>query len=88
LMPLPLELAEQVDETWQATREGKPAGFTGLWFVETAAESSLDEKLAADALFAATQSWQQELRLLWRTPAAWRRRARQLWAADRQWKRS
>jgi NDP-sugar pyrophosphorylase family protein/lipopolysaccharide/colanic/teichoic acid biosynthesis glycosyltransferase len=75
LMPLPLEVAEQVDEMWRGTREDSPGGFTGQWFVDTIPGSSLDEALAADALFTATRSWQQELRLLARTPAAWLRRA-------------
>lgn len=74
LAPLPLEVAEEMDATWLESRRGEAAGFTGLWYVETAEESSLDELLAADALFAATRSWQDELRLLARTPAAWHRR--------------
>lgn len=88
LMPLPPDLAAAMDATWHETRQDEPAGFTGLWFVQTAADSSLDEALAADALYAATRTWQEDLRLLWRTPAAWWRRARQDGAGNGQFVRS
>jgi NDP-sugar pyrophosphorylase family protein/lipopolysaccharide/colanic/teichoic acid biosynthesis glycosyltransferase len=76
LMPLARETAEELDGTWLETRRDEPAGFTGAWFVQTTADSILDEALAADALYAATRSWQDDMRLLWRTPAAWWRQTR------------
>ncbi|MDT8306219.1 MAG: sugar transferase [Anaerolineae bacterium] len=88
LMPLPPDVAAAMDATWQETRRDEPAGFTGLWFVQTAADSSLDEALAADALYAATRTWREDMHLLWRTPAAWWRRARQHRAGNGQFVRS
>lgn len=88
LMPLERKTAEALDGTWLETRWDEPAGFTGAWFVQTMPDSSLDEALAADALYAATRSWQDDMRLLWRTPGAWWRRARQNSAARGQSARS
>jgi len=69
----PLSLAEiqQVSEVWQQKRHEYPAGFTGLWYIQTRADSSLDEILIADAYYVATRSWREDLKLLWQTPSAW-----------------
>ena len=69
----PLSSAEiqQVNEVWQQKRHEYPAGFTGLWYIQTRADSSLDEILIADAYYVATRSWREDLKLLWHTPSAW-----------------
>jgi NDP-sugar pyrophosphorylase family protein len=74
--PLLPEEARQVTQSWQQARNSCPGGFTGLWYLETAPESDLDEVLVNDAYYVATQSRRQNLRLLWRAPGAWWRRNR------------
>lgn len=69
--PLSAEEAGHLTESWQQTRYGYREGFTGLWYVQTGRDSELDDILIADAYYAATRSWQQDLSLLLRTPAAW-----------------
>jgi NDP-sugar pyrophosphorylase family protein len=73
--PLPPEIADQVDADWQRKSFECPAGFTGLWYTNTDA-THLDEILVADAYYAATQSWREDIRILRHTPVAWWRRCR------------
>ena len=68
--------ARLMTEEWQLRRYDYLAGFTGLWYVQTAPGAELDEILIADAFYVATRSWQLDLRLLWRTLAVWLRRRR------------
>lgn len=75
--PLSAEEASDLTESWQQTRHGHRPGFTGLWYVQTGRQSELDDILVADAYYAATRNWQQDTRLLLRTPAAWFRRSRE-----------
>jgi NDP-sugar pyrophosphorylase family protein len=72
--PLSLEEASHVTELWQQKRYDYHAGFSGLWYVQTHAGSEWDEVLVADAYYAATRNWREDLRLLCLTPAAWFRR--------------
>jgi NDP-sugar pyrophosphorylase family protein len=71
--PLSPAEAEAVTELWQQKRYDYHAGFTGLWYIQTGAEG--DEVLVADAYYAATRNWREDLRLLCQTPLAWLRRA-------------
>jgi NDP-sugar pyrophosphorylase family protein len=74
--PLSLEEAGQVTELWQQKRYDYHAGFTGLWYVQTGGGGEWDEVLVADAYYAATRNWREDLRLLCRMPLAWLRRGR------------
>jgi lipopolysaccharide/colanic/teichoic acid biosynthesis glycosyltransferase len=71
--PLSPAEAEDVTELWQQKRYDYHAGFTGLWYIQTGAQG--DEVLVADAYYAATRNWREDLRLLGQTPLAWLRRA-------------
>ncbi|MCL5996851.1 MAG: sugar transferase [Chloroflexi bacterium] len=83
--PLTREEAARVTEEWQKRRFEYPAGMTGLWYVRTAADrpegsgrskgsdSDLDDVLVADAYYAATRTWREDLRLFLQTPVAWLR---------------
>jgi NDP-sugar pyrophosphorylase family protein len=79
--PLSAEEASRVTESWQQTRHGHREGFTGLWYVQTRRDSDLDDVFIADAYYAATRNWQQDMGLLLRTPAAWWQRTR-AWATE------
>jgi NDP-sugar pyrophosphorylase family protein len=74
--PLTLEEASHVTELWQQKRYDYHAGFTGLWYVQTGAQSEWDEVLVADAYYAATRNWREDFRLLLQTPAGWYRRVK------------
>jgi NDP-sugar pyrophosphorylase family protein len=69
--PLLPEEAAALNEEWHQKRYESPPGFTGLWYIQTSAESDLDDILVADVYYAATHTWRDDLRLFWRTPAAW-----------------
>ena len=69
--PLSLEEAGMVTEEWQARRFICPAGFTGLWYVQANRNAELDETLIADAYYAATRTWRDDVALLFKTPIAW-----------------
>ncbi len=75
--PLTPDDAARVTEDWQRQRFVCPAGFTGLWYTQTARAASLDEILIADTYYAATRTWRQDVQIFARTFAAWRRRARE-----------
>jgi NDP-sugar pyrophosphorylase family protein len=72
--PLTLEEAGRLTEEWQQKRYDYHAGFVGLWYVQTEVDSDWEDVLVADAYYAATRDWREDLRLLWQTPAAWYRR--------------
>jgi NDP-sugar pyrophosphorylase family protein len=74
--PLLPEEASALTEEWHQKRYECRPGFTGLWYIQTNAESDLEEVLVADAYYAATHTWRDDLRLLWRTPVAWQKRVR------------
>ena len=78
--PLTPQEAAQVAEEWQTRRFTCPSGLTGLWYVQSGLaqdmDSILDETLIADAYYVATRNLREDIRLLWRTPAAWARRLR------------
>jgi NDP-sugar pyrophosphorylase family protein len=74
--PLSPEEAGLLTEEWHQKRYECRPGFTGLWYIQTNADSELEEVLVADAYYAATHTWRGDLRLLWRTPMAWQKRLR------------
>jgi NDP-sugar pyrophosphorylase family protein len=74
--PLLPEDTATLNEEWHRKRFECAPGFTGLWYVQTNAGSDLDEILVADAYYAATHTWRDDLRLLWQTPLAWWKRRR------------
>ncbi len=69
----PDETREFIEEWQQKPFEVQP-GFTGLWYVQDHFDRSPDDVLVTDAYYAATRTWWQDLRLLWKTPFAWLRR--------------
>ena len=76
LKPVVTEAESGLRASWQLEQDRAPAGFTGLWYVQTTGISPLEENLVADAYYLVTRSWAQDWRILRRTPAAWVRRAR------------
>jgi lipopolysaccharide/colanic/teichoic acid biosynthesis glycosyltransferase len=68
--PLPLYEAEALTEDWQRARFLAPAGITGLWQISGRSELSERERLALDALYAATRSFRGDLGILLRTVPA------------------
>lgn len=72
--PLSVAQASLIQESWQQTRYEAMAGFTGLWYIQTIEQSELDEIIIADAYYTATRSWQEDLKLLLKTPKAWLKR--------------
>lgn len=71
--PLTVAQASLVAESWQRTRYEAMAGFTGLWYIQTTGQSELDEIIIADAYYTATRTWQEDMKLLLKTPKAWLR---------------
>lgn len=69
--PLRPEEYVQLTEDWQQRRDECPAGFTGLWFLQTSASSSLDTVIITDVYYTATKTWLGDLHILLQTPAAW-----------------
>jgi NDP-sugar pyrophosphorylase family protein len=74
--PLSLEQAFQLTEEWHQKRHERPAGVSGLWYIQTDPESDLDTVVITDVYYAATRSWYSDLRILLGTPAVWLRRCR------------
>ncbi|MEP7187635.1 MAG: sugar transferase [Roseiflexaceae bacterium] len=70
------EEAAALNEDWHQKRYECRPGFTGLWYIQTSAASDMDDILVADVYYAATHNWRDDLRLLWRTPAAWQHHLR------------
>ena len=70
--PLTPEEAAYATQEWHQTRYEQPAGFTGLWYVQGERTSSdIETTLINDTYYAATRTWLEDLRLLYRTPATW-----------------
>lgn len=69
--PLSAEEAEQVHEEWQRRRYEHPAGFTGVWYIQTTDQNELDDVFIADAYYAATRTWRSDLKILLQTPKTW-----------------
>lgn len=74
--PLTMHEAEQLSEEWHQRRHERPAGFTGLWYLQTDPDSELDAVIVADVYYSATRTWRGDLLCLLGTPGAWLRRAR------------
>jgi len=74
--PLLPEEAAALNEEWHQKRYDCRPGLTGLWYIQTSAASEIDDILVADVYYAATHNWRDDLRLLWRTPAAWQQHMR------------
>ncbi len=74
--PLSVDDAGKITEKWQQKRNEYASGFTGLWYIQTRSESTLDEVLIADAYYVATRTWREDVRLFWQTIPAWWRRAK------------
>jgi lipopolysaccharide/colanic/teichoic acid biosynthesis glycosyltransferase len=74
--PLSVDEAGKITEKWQQKRNEYASGFTGLWYIQTRGESTLDEVLIADAYYVATRTWREDVRLFWQTIPTWWRRAR------------
>lgn len=74
----PLQSAEaaKIVEAWQRQRYQYPAGFTGLWYIQTNSDSDLDEVLIADAYYVATRTRSGDIKISWQTPKSWLRRLR------------
>lgn len=71
----PDDLAGLTDE-WHQRRHEAPAGVTGLWYLQTDADSDLDTVIVTDVYYTATRNWRGDLLILLRTPGAWLRRMR------------
>jgi len=69
--------AEQIVDAWQQQRYEHPAGFTGLWYIQTKQSSELDEILMADAYYVATRTRSGDVKLFWQTPKSWFQRLRE-----------
>jgi lipopolysaccharide/colanic/teichoic acid biosynthesis glycosyltransferase len=74
----PLSAAEDAAlvEEWQRRRREAPVGFTGLWYTQCPPDADLDSILVADAYYAATRNWREDLVICSATPASWLRRRR------------
>jgi lipopolysaccharide/colanic/teichoic acid biosynthesis glycosyltransferase len=69
--PLRAAEAEHITEVWQQKRHDLPAGFTGLWYMQTDLTSDLDAVLVVDVYYTATRTWHGDLLLLLKTPYRW-----------------
>lgn len=74
--PLRPEEEVRLTEDWHQRRHEAPAGFTGLWYIQTDVDSDLDTIIVTDVYYAVTRSWRGDLLLLLRTPGAWLRRGK------------
>ena len=74
--PLSSEEAANIAESWQEKPYDYFPGITGLWYLDTEPDSKPDDILIADAYYTATRTWQEDLRLLFRTPITWIKRVR------------
>jgi lipopolysaccharide/colanic/teichoic acid biosynthesis glycosyltransferase len=72
--PLPVEAIDLIQEEWQQKRFECPSGITGMWYIHTDQNSTLDEILVADAYYAATRNWRQDAKLIWQTIPTWFKR--------------
>lgn len=72
--PLSPDEASKMVEKWQQKRNEYFPGISGLWYLQTAPESTLDEILITDAYYVATRTWREDVRIFWKTfPAWWKR---------------
>lgn len=69
--PLRPEEALLLTEEWHQKRHDMQAGFTGLWYQQTDANSDLDTVIIADVYYTATRTWRSDLMLFLRTPSIW-----------------
>ncbi len=74
--PLSPSEVEHLQEEWHQKRSECPAGFTGLWYIQTEPDGDLDDILITDSYYAATRTRFGEIRILLQTPIAWLRRCR------------
>jgi len=74
--PLRPTEVDLVQAEWYQKRFECPAGFTGLWYIQTDPVSDLEEIVIADTFFVATRTRRSEIMILLRTPIAWLRRGR------------
>ncbi|MCA9928420.1 MAG: sugar transferase, partial [Anaerolineales bacterium] len=72
--PITPDEAAHVTEAWQEQRYSYPAGFTGLWYVQSTPQRSRDDSLIADTYYTATRSWREDVRLVWQSVGVWLRR--------------
>ena len=75
--PLTPREAALIQEEWQQKRNECQAGFTGLWYTQAVPASDFSDICIADTYQAAMHTWRDDLRQLWRTPAAWLHNAQQ-----------
>ncbi len=75
--PLPPAEADKIVDAWQQQRYEHPAGFTGLWYIQTKQTSELDEILMADAYYVATRTRSGDIKIFWQTPKSWFQRLRE-----------
>jgi NDP-sugar pyrophosphorylase family protein len=71
--PLAPEHAARLTEEWHQRRHEAPAGFTGLWYLQTDDDSDLDTVIVTDVYYTATRNWRGDILLLLRTPGTWLR---------------
>lgn len=69
--PLTQEERALITEEWQRQRYQQAAGFTGLWYTQTASGDSFDMLSTIDAYQVATMDFVLFLQVLGRTPIAW-----------------
>lgn len=71
--PLRPDEVARLTEEWHQRRHEAPAGFTGLWYLQTEPDSDLDTVIVTDVYYTATRNWRGDMLLLLRTPGAWLR---------------
>lgn len=69
--PLLPEEADLLVEDWQQQRYSFSAGFTGLWYTENNGLTQGDTALPHDIYYVAVRNFQEDLRILLKTPARW-----------------
>lgn len=74
--PLQEGEAARLTEEWHQRRHERPAGFTGLWYLQTDIDSDFDAVIVADVYYTATRTRRGDALCLLRTPRAWLRRVR------------
>ncbi|NJN18383.1 MAG: NTP transferase domain-containing protein [Oscillochloris sp.] len=74
--PLAPQEAEQLSEDWQRMRYTRPAGFTGLWYVQPPPAYDLDAIVTADVYYAVAARRRDSLLIVLRALPAWVRRRR------------
>lgn len=72
--PLSEEEAGQITEEWQRKRFESPTGFTGLWYINTDQNSTLDEVFITDVYYTATRNWREDAKIIVQTISTWFKR--------------